>query len=123
MGIIKMATVKDRMCKELERLRKYEEIGIKCNRGHVNGLPITLWDCPICTEKLRKEREWISVKDRLPEEDSTVLIYTDHETVLMGTFTWEKKFEVGNFSDYYDTWKLEDVTHWMPLPQAPKEGE
>ncbi len=46
--------------REVERLQdKYEKPGQKCGNGHVNNLPIKLWDCPICTEKLRKEREWL----------------------------------------------------------------
>ena len=72
-------------------------------------------------EQLRKEKEWIAISERLPEDDSTVLIYTDHETTLMGIYAkCEKAFDVGNFNDYYDTWKVEDVTHWMSLPKRPQ---
>jgi hypothetical protein len=43
---------------EIERLnarvaemeRKYERPGITCGRGHVNILPVSLWNCPICTD-------------------------------------------------------------------------
>ena len=45
---------------EIKRLKnKYEEPGQKCNSGHKNVLPVSLWDCPICTEQLRKEKEWL----------------------------------------------------------------
>lgn len=45
---------------EVKRLQdKYEKPGQKCGNGHVNNLPIKLWDCPACTEKLRKERKWM----------------------------------------------------------------
>lgn len=46
------------LVKEIHRLReKYERGGQKCNRGHVNKLPVSLWDCPMCTEELRSELE------------------------------------------------------------------
>ena len=36
-------------------MKKYEEPGQECNRGHKNTLPVKLWDCPVCTELLREE--------------------------------------------------------------------
>ena len=45
---------------ENKRLQdKYEKPGQKCGNGHINNLPIKLWDCPVCTEKLRNEKEWL----------------------------------------------------------------
>ena len=58
-------------------------------------------------------QEWISVNDRLPEEDETVIICTDKNFIYAGEL-------IG------DTWFLDNdswtatVTHWMPLPQPPK---
>ncbi len=49
------AVVLDDRVAELEA--KYETTGQKCNSGHVNNLPIKLWDCPVCTEKLRMQRD------------------------------------------------------------------
>ena len=49
------AVVLDDRVAELEA--KYETTGQKCNSGHVNNLPIKLWDCPMCTDKLRKQRD------------------------------------------------------------------
>ena len=60
-------------------------------------------------------QEWISVKDRLPEDDEVVIICTDKNFVYAGELigdTW--------FLDN-DSW-TETVTHWMPLPQ-PTKGE
>lgn len=63
-------------------------------------------------ESLRKKGEWISVKDRLPNYDTPVIICTDEKFVYAGTIiggTW--------FLDN-DSW-TENVTHWMPLPEPP----
>ena len=58
-------------------------------------------------------QEWISVKDRLPEDGETVTICTEKGFVYAGELigdTW--------FLDN-DSW-TENVTHWMPMPQPPK---
>lgn len=40
---------------EIERLKdKYEGKAPRCNAGHENTLPLALWDCPTCTEALRR---------------------------------------------------------------------
>ena len=64
--------------------------------------------------------EWISVKDRLPETEREILIYTDCEYIYMA-----RMYEDG------EAWPVsngcgccgykESFTHWMPLPEAPKE--
>ena len=59
--------------------------------------------------------QWISVNDRLPEENTRVLVwlgvklydYTQIDTDRMINEKWVR-------------WG-KDVTHWMPLPKAPKE--
>lgn len=56
MNRYEMACVLSDKEKEIEQLKnKYEKSGQKCGNGHVNNLPIKLWDCPVCTEKLRNE--------------------------------------------------------------------
>ncbi len=68
--------------------------------------------------KMNKERaqSWISVEERLPERDKDVLCFFRHpdsttvcQNVYYGNGHWLGE---GSF-----------VTHWMPLPEPPKEEE
>lgn len=59
--------------------------------------------------------EWISVKDRLPEEGFWVL-GTDGERVYL----FQRPDQV--ISEYLKPYnKVKETTHWMPLPQPPKQ--
>lgn len=60
-------------------------------------------------------QEWISVKDRLPEDNKEVLIYC-------GSY-----HELGWYESNNKSWRsdflgccTDDVTHWIPLPEPPK---
>ena len=57
--------------------------------------------------------KWISVKDRLPEPFTVVLVYDNDKTVAVAYMTRHKEW-VGIVI-------RNEVTHWMPLPQPPKE--
>lgn len=58
--------------------------------------------------------EWISVKDRLPNDSNEVII-TDGRFVT-GGYGWYGDY----FSnDYDDNMELSEITHWMPLPAPP----
>ena len=65
-------------------------------------------------------QEWISVKDRLPKEFVSVLVYMPSEapfpTVHEGYYVEKDEcFMVHICGSVYTS-----VTHWMPLPQPPK---
>lgn len=71
--------------------------------------------------------KWISVNDRIPEQDVYVLCYyTDfgkHQYQTVGKL-WSAngKWDLDIDSEY----DIEDekvVTHWMPLPEPPEEAE
>lgn len=59
---------------------------------------------------------WISVKDSLPENKGDYLIYNTDGTVWP---YWYDPFT----SQWFDSlgYRTESVTHWMPLPEPPKE--
>ena len=59
--------------------------------------------------------EWISVKDRLPKEDGKdVLTYRGEDELCIELYAQGYGF---SFDDMFQS----DVTHWMPLPEPPKE--
>lgn len=69
--------------------------------------------------------EWISVKERLPEKDEEYYRRNDcwpeyivmiAEGIVPTTLEWDGE----SWSDDYDCY---NVTHWMPLPEPPKEEE
>ena len=72
---------------------------------------------------------WISVYDRLPEEDDNYIVTACDEGCSAGEGIWYSTVVV--VAEYYKgswTWydggseySLEDiVTHWMPMPNPPK---
>lgn len=73
--------------------------------------------------------EWISVGERLPELDQDVLVYAYGNSYNGSDY---KGIFISNLTRYYDDkdngieWVYnmtcgETVTHWMPLPELPKE--
>lgn len=64
---------------------------------------------------LIRRSEWISVEERLPEENTIVLVWCGEVAVynyLMNDL-W--------YTGYCDITTYEGgITHWMPLPEAPK---
>lgn len=66
---------------------------------------------------------WISVKDRLPDEETEYLCWFGD--YYFGAFArvcrWNKIR--GAFWCYSDNAKWPFVTHWMPLPEPPKEDD
>ena len=62
--------------------------------------------------------KWISVKDRLPENCIEVLVYDTDCGIVIG---WYDK-EIGDFAADFIS-PLDAVTHWIPLPEPPKDGD
>lgn len=62
--------------------------------------------------------KWISVKERLPENGQLVWAYSDDKKSSYGMMLRHGEWEV-----IRDGFQLVEVTHWMPLPEPPKENE
>ena len=70
--------------------------------------------------------KWIPVSERLPEVEcytySIDVLFSEHEE---GIHVGYVCFETGAWTDRYsrDIYADYKVTHWMPLPEPPKEDE
>lgn len=63
--------------------------------------------------------EWISVKDRLPEYGGRVIVALDEKgTKICGGLDSDR---IGTHGEWV-RWQGY-VTHWMPLPEPPKESD
>lgn len=74
-------------------------------------------------EEMRKDG-WISVKDRLPEEDKWILLTTGN-FIGVGKYRrypWYKEEEQPEWSDETSEYIHPEPTHWMKLPTPPKPG-
>lgn len=62
---------------------------------------------------------WISVKDKLPEDDKLVLVY-----LTSNYFDLLKREKDCLWHDSYGALECSDasITHWMPLPEPPEDG-
>ena len=69
---------------------------------------------------MQQKMEWISVKERLPESDTYILICLCNKFQKV-SYYFRDSF--GNwFSTDYDIWDktyTDEATHWMPLPESP----
>ena len=75
--------------------------------------------CQLAADELRK-RQWISVEDRLPENNNTVIV-SDGNAVDLGFYnpvkgTWWSKQSLAAYC-------LDYIVYWQPLPEPPKERE
>lgn len=77
--------------------------------------------------------KWIPVSERLPKGANgkslceVVIAYLDcgevSPQVCVGWLNIDKWYLVVDEDDYYTIWGFEAVTHWMPLPEPPKEND
>ena len=92
----------------------------EAERHIIRAAMIAVDDCPTIDG-------WISVKDRLPDEEDYrschenwdgCVIWTNGSDIGLG---WYSTI-TGDWADIYDC-DIDDVTHWMPLPEPPKEDD
>lgn len=69
---------------------------------------------------------WISVKDRLPETGERVLLLLK-SNVIIGIYAVQENSDGDGYNfmndDLIHYVDFEYVSHWMPLPAPPKDGE
>lgn len=87
------------------------------------GLTTRPSDCPLIPAADVVEQRWIPITESLPEIGQHVIAYSKVSGAVesvyylsyKGSHIWTEPVE-----EYYN---YEEVTHWMPLPEPPKEGE
>lgn len=94
------------------------------DRQRKEALDMAIVDMKICDAN---NAGWISVRDRLPNCNGIYLVWRPHyfggeigEPVVCyfdGQNTWHDSYGV----DFERILNPDDVTHWMPLPEPPKE--
>lgn len=67
--------------------------------------------------ELDEKQRWIPVEERLPDPGQTVTV-CDVREEWVGCFTYVGG---GEWTDNYICFSTSDVTHWMPLPEPPKQ--
>lgn len=69
--------------------------------------------------------EWISVKDRLPEDARFVLVCNDDKRLMIAQYIEEVvQWQYPYIAYDVDVWDDDEQGHimwWRPLPEAPKE--
>lgn len=73
-------------------------------------------DAADAIEELQKLR-WIPVAERLPEQNTRVIGFMAWKGITAIEYQHGKWYS----TDHLQPLPNEAVTHWMPLPQAPKE--
>lgn len=66
-------------------------------------------------DALREKQRWISVTEKTPEYDMPQLALNADGDALIANYA---------YGEWFDTWGQDvEVTRWMPLPEAPEEGD
>ena len=111
-----------------------------CDNCINSGRPSYEWPCTACTTaygsapskwesivaKDTNVPSWIPVSERLPEEDGSYLVTTKTGAVTTARFYVGKTYPPTYYrpTEYTSPTKWQSnrhVTHWMPLPEPPKE--
>lgn len=94
----------------------------RCTRSVDEGKPTDHFyaDCPLPTVTL--EPQWISVKDRLPDEQEEYLVVEKMPQVKV-TIAWYSGNENGWLALDGCFYADGCIIYWMPLPEQPKEEE
>lgn len=83
-----------------------------------------------CVEEAPGVAEWISVKDRLPDDGMECYLVLADLPYLVGKYidiAWYNAYNMYGRDDFNPWYHREEginyegITHWMPLPKPPKE--
>lgn len=66
---------------------------------------------------------WVSVKDRLPDKEGQYICWFGKNTVIKGAAIATYLEEWKAFGSFESLKTYPNVTHWMPMPEPPKEAD
>lgn len=107
----------------------YRKVKAECNPygkpsiGWEDGQRMMEWieHAPTVVKDINVPTKWVSVKDRLPKDGQDVLAYlNDGEETRIAPCHYFNGVWFDSVMNCVAV--LQDVTHWMPLPEPPKEG-
>lgn len=103
----------DEVIKRLQWMRGLDE------RGFAEF--INRHESKVVVSRTESQSKWISVDDRLPENDDEVLVYNPRDGINLGGFNPEREKKTYRSAwETYDEWAPNmNPTHWMPLPSMP----
>ena len=99
----------------MSRDKQIEEMALTIHKIVPIGLELSAAVATDFYEAGYRKQEWISVEERMPEKDVRVLVYIKSSRSYT-RFDTDRRDGRG-----FVRW-FNDVTHWMPLPEAPKGG-
>ena len=103
----------------MSKEKQIEELQKEIDRSHRVFLEDDDYDsldeylATMLIEQGYRKSEWISVDERLPERIGKYLVFTVDRRIYICDFIDHYCDGDAQFDDY-------KVTHWMPLPEAPK---
>lgn len=82
--------------------------------------PVMFCICPDCADKLQPQ--WVSVKERMPEEGEMTLVAVSGKprkniTLKNAVELAEYTVSEGWILEMWPEWTGAEITHWMPLPE------
>lgn len=91
-----------------------------CIRNHMTAhLNDSIDEAILFYHTSQKEKEWISVKDKLPEEKVKVLVCLTYGS---GKEEIQTSYYVKR-TESFDHFMNDIITHWMPLPHSPTKKD
>ena len=73
-------------------------------------------DCRTRHRQKEMKMEWIKCSERMPEADVSVLALLNGQPLVLHWFSLTGMWDDGDFLSFIE---LDEVTHWMPLPEKP----